>query len=76
MFTGFIALAVRLGLYGVFGWLSLNGAGTLLETQYCWTASNSCIDVDALSQIAAGVIGYAGTIIWSRIAKKKPGGVT
>lgn len=62
--TGQIALTIRFILYPVAGWLVGNGI---------MGEGNSEAFVSSMSEVIAGIVVYAGTVIWSRIAASKGG---
>ena len=66
-------LYVRMAVYLISGALAGMGYGTMAETSYCWAESASCIDLDAVTQMALGLATFLGTFWASRIAKKKGG---
>lgn len=66
-------LYVRMAVYLISGALTGMGYGTLSETSYCWAASTSCIDLEAVTQMILGLVTFAGTFWAGRIAKSKGG---
>lgn len=63
-----MALYVRMALYLIFGIIAGNGLGV-----YDANAGTITFHVDELEPLLTGIVGYGGTFIWSRFAKKAGG---
>ena len=63
-----MALYIRMGLYFVFAWLAGMGYGEMSAD-----GSSYSVSIDLLAQIIAGAVGFVGTFIVGRIAKKRGG---
>ena len=63
-----MTLFIRMGLYFVFG--NLAALGYLHFDQVTGIVT---IEVNNLAPTLIGVAGYAGTFVWSRVAKKRGG---
>jgi len=61
-----ILLTIRMILYFIFASLSGMGIGVFAEESSIYT-----IDVESLTVVVAGLVGFVVTFITSRFAKKK-----
>jgi hypothetical protein len=68
---GTVALVVRFILYPLLGALAASGIGVVDDVNGTFT-----VHIDSAVNIIAGAVLYAGTVIWSRIASRAPGGKT